>query len=118
MKIFLVVLAEILLTLLFVLFAANNYDGIIQFTCPIDKQLYTISYVTFAAITYMIGGLSTVLIYTAINITEGRTISAYKKEREKNTIETAEKDDKIKALENKVKTLEKALDSVIKPNDK
>lgn len=117
MKILLVILTEILLTLLFVFFASHNYNGTFQYTCPFDHQVYTISYVTFAAITYLIGGLSTVLIYAIINIADERKLSAYKKDREKNSITSAEKDDQIKALENKVKTLEKALDSVIKKEE-
>ncbi len=117
MKIFIVVLTEVLLVLLFLFFASSNYDGVFQYTCPFDKQLYTVSYVTFAAITYLIGGLSTVFIYAVVNITESRALTAYKKEHEKNSISQNEKDDKIKALENKVKTLETALDNVIKKEE-
>ena len=117
MKILLIILTEILLTLLFIFFASHNYNGTFQYECPFNHQVYTVSYVTFAAITYLIGGLSTVLIYAIINIADTRKLSAYKKEREKNSITSAEKDDKIKSLESKVKTLEKALDTAIKKEE-
>ena len=52
------------------------------------------------------------------DIAEQDKLKAYKKEREKNSISGAEKDSEIAALENKVKTLETALDSLIKKDNK
>ncbi|MBQ2644909.1 hypothetical protein IJG14_04970 [bacterium] len=114
MRILLVLLTEILLTLIFVYFASNYYNGEINYVCPFDNKEYSITYVHFAAITYLIGGISTLLIYAILNITDNKTILAYKKEREKHSVDSAEKDGQIKALENKIKTLETALDNVIK----
>lgn len=117
MKITFVLLAEVLLTLLFVFFASGHYNGTFNFTCPIDKQLYTISYIKFAAITYLAGGITTVLIYMILDIADQRKLNAYKNEREKNSVASAEKDSHIQALENKIKTLESALDNVLKNKD-
>lgn len=116
-KIVLVLLTEILLTLLFVFFASNHYEGIISFTCPFDKQIYVISYVKFAAVTYLAGAISTLVIYMLFNISEKNTLSAFQKEREKHSVISAEKDNMIEALENKVKTLESALKNVINHNE-
>jgi Na+/melibiose symporter-like transporter len=115
MKIFIVVLAEILLALLFLLFASNYGDGIVTLSC--NGAEHTISYQLFAAIVYLIGGISTILVYTVIDISETRKLAAYKKDREKTSVANEEKDSKISALENQVKTLEAALDSVIKKEE-
>ena len=117
MKIFLVILVEILLALIFMLSISKNYDGIIEFMCPFNNTLYSVSYSFFAATVYFIGGLTTILIYAVFNFTESRTINAYKKAHEKSEISHAEKDNKIQSLENKVKTLEIALENVLKNNN-
>ena len=117
MKIFLVLLVEILLALIFMLFVSKNYDGIFEYICPFNKQVYTVSYAHFASIIYLIGGLTTIVMYALFNYSEAKTISAYKKAQEKSEISHAEKDSKILSLENKVKTLETALDNVLKNND-
>lgn len=116
-KIVLVLLTEILLTLLFVFFASNHYDGIVTITCPVDKQVYDISYVKFAAVTYLTGAISTLIIYMLFNISTKNTMNEIKKEREKHSVAAAEKDSLIAALENKVKTLETALNSIIENKD-
>ncbi len=117
MKIFLVLLSEILLALLFIYFASNNYTGEIKFENPVTTHLITITYVHFAAITYFIGSISALILYAIFSLTEKNPKDAYKKEREQNSIDAAEKDNTIQALENKVKTLEKALENVIKPDE-
>jgi len=116
MKIFLVLLVEILLALVFMLFISSNYDGVLEYTCPFNKQHYEVSYAYFASIIYLVGGLTTIFMYAIFNLSEAKTISAYKKAHEKNEIAHAEKDSKILSLENKVKTLETALDNVLKSN--
>lgn len=118
MKIFLVLLVEILLALIFMLFVSKNYDGIFEYTCPFNKQLYSVSYAHFASVIYLIGGLTTIVMYALFSFSETKTINAYKKSHEKNEIAHAEKDSKILSLENKVKTLETALDNVLKNKNK
>lgn len=114
MKIFLVLLVEILLALIFMLFMSNNYTGVFEYTCPFNKHVYSVQYSHFAAIIYLIGGLTTIFIYAIFSISESKTIAAYKKAHEKSEISHAEKDSKILSLENKVKTLETALNNIIK----
>jgi len=117
MKIFLVLLVEILLALLFMLFVSQNYNSMFEYTCPFDKHLYSVSYVHFATVIYLIGALTTIILYAIFSYAETRALKAYKKEHEKSEISHAEKDNKIISLENKVKTLETALDNVLKKND-
>ncbi|MCR5261323.1 MAG: hypothetical protein K6C94_05740 [Candidatus Gastranaerophilales bacterium] len=117
MKITFVLLAEILLTLLFLYFAAGHYNGTLSLTCPFNNQLYTFSYIKFAALAYLAGGITTVLIYMILDIADQRKLKAFKNEREKNKVAEAEKDSQIEALENKIKTLESALDNVLKNKD-
>ena len=117
MKITFVLLAEILLTLLFLFFASGHYGGTISYTCPIDGHLYTISYMKFTALAYLAGGITTILIYMILDIADQRKLKAFKTEREKNSVASAEKDSHIEALENKIKTLESALDNVLKNKD-
>lgn len=114
MKIILVILAEILLALLFVLFVSSNYINGIEYICPITKQVYTIEYSQFAALIYIIGGFSILILYAIFSYSESKTIAAYKRAHENSEIANAEKDSKILSLENKIKTLETALDNVLK----
>jgi len=118
MKIFLVLLVEILLALVFMLFVSQNYNSMFEYTCPFDKHLYTVSYVHFATIIYLIGALTAIIMYIFFSYGETRALKAYKKEHEKSAISNAEKDNKIISLENKVKTLETALGNLLKKKEK
>lgn len=114
MKIFLVILAEILLALVFILFLSSNYINGVEYVCPFTKQVYTIQYSHFAALIYIIGGLSILILYAIFSYSESKTIAAYKRAHENSEIANAEKDSKILSLENKIKTLETALDNILK----
>lgn len=84
----------------------------------LNGQIYNVPYPYLLTAVWIIGTINMGLIsFNVASMKESKKISAYKKEYEKNSVEYAEKDDIIKALENKVKTLEAALESVIKKND-
>ena len=119
MKLLIVLLVEVIAVAVYVMLFADNFSGTLTYTCPFDKNMYTVTYINFAAAAFMAGCVTTLLIYLFMNISEQRVLNAYKKEREKNSVNTAEKDSQIKALENKIKTLETALNSVLnKEEDK
>lgn len=88
-----------------------------NYICPTDGMEYQTNYAIFAVAVSLFTVIETVILYVIFDMTEQQTLKAYKKEREKNCISEAEKDNKIQALENKIKTLETALNSVIKKNN-
>lgn len=88
-----------------------------NYTCPFNGMEYQTNYAVFAAAICLFTVFETIVLYMIFDMAEQQTLKAYKKEREKNSISEAEKNSKIQELENKIKTLETALDSVIKKNN-
>lgn len=90
------------------------YTGGVNFTCPISHEKYHVSYALLVSGIYFCSVLYTSILYMFLDFADMNKLKAYKKEYEKNAVSKEEKDSQIKALENKVKTLEVALDNMIK----
>lgn len=88
------------------------------YTCPFDGQKYQTTFAIMISVIYLAGVIYSTILHMLFDIAEQNKLKAYKKEHEKNSITGAEKDSTIAALENKVKTLETALDSLIKKENK
>lgn len=113
-----ILLAEIL-TAVAIYFVLNAYMPMdFNYTCPIDKNEYHTTVAILITVVYVAGVVYSTVLHMFFDIAEQDKLKAYKKEREKNSISGAEKDSEIAALENKVKTLETALDSLIKKDTK
>lgn len=89
-----------------------------NYICPIDGKEYHTTIAVLITLVYLAGILYSTILHVFFDTAEQEKLKAYKKEREKNSISGAEKDSEIAALENKVKTLETALDSFIKKENK
>lgn len=99
-------------------FFVNMYIPIsFNYICPIDGKEYQTTLAVYSAVIFMLCLMYVIVQYIVFDMAEQKTLKAYKKEYEKNSISEAEKDSKIQALENKVKTLETALDNVLKNKD-
>lgn len=90
----------------------------LNYTCPFDGQEYQTTFAVLISVVYLAGVIYSTIFHIFFDMTEQNKLNAYKKEHEKNSITGAEKDSTIAALENKVKTLETALDSLIKKENK
>lgn len=113
-----IVLGEIL-TAVVIYFVFNTYMPMdFNYTCPFDGNEYHTTVAILITVVYLAGVVYSTILHMFFDITEQDKLKAYKKEREKNSISGAEKDSEIAALENKVKTLETALDSLIKKDNK
>ena len=100
-------------------FALNTYMLMdFAYTCPFDGNEYHTTVAILVTVVYLAGVVYSTILHMFFDIAEQDKLKAYKKEREKNSISGAEKDSEIAALENKVKTLETALDSLIKKDNK
>lgn len=118
MKKHLTILAVQICLAAIIYFAVGNFiPECFNYTCPFNGGEYQTNYAVFAAAICLFTVFETIILYMIFDMAERETLKAYKKEREKNCISEAEKDSKIQALENKIKTLETALDSVIKKNN-
>lgn len=114
MKLFIGLIVESILFFVVLLAVIGNMD-MIAVKNILNGQVYNVFYPYLTASLWVAGVINMGLIaFNISNLKESKKISAYKKEYEKNSVAYAEKDDIIKALENKVKTLETALDSVLK----
>lgn len=90
----------------------------LNYTCPFDGQEYQTTLAILISVVYIAGVVYSTILHIIFDIAERNKLKAYKKEYEKNSITGAEKDSTIAALENKVKTLETALDSLIRKENK
>ncbi len=90
----------------------------ISYTCPFDGAEYQTTLAILISVVYIAGVIYSTMWHIVFDIAENNKLKAYKKEYEKNSITGAEKDSTIAALENKIKTLETALDSVIRKGNK
>lgn len=88
-----------------------------NYTCPFNGAEYQTNYAIFATALCLFTVFETIVLYMIFDMAEQQTLKAYKKEREKNSISEAEKNSKIQELENKIKTLETALENIIKKNN-
>lgn len=93
------------------------YAGGVNVICPISHEKYYISYALLISGIYAVSVLYTAILYIFLDFSDANKLKAYKREYEKNSVSKEEKDSQIKALENKVKTLEAALDSIIKKDN-
>lgn len=113
-----ILLVEILTAVAFY-FALNTFMPMdFNYTCPINGKEYHTTVAILITVVYLLGMLYSSVLHMFFDVAEQDKLKAYKKEREKNSISGAEKDSEIAALENKVKTLETALDSLIKKENK
>lgn len=115
----LIILLIEILTAVAIYFVLNSYMPMdFNYTCPIDGKEYHTTVAILITAVYLAGVIYSTILHMFFDIAEQDKLKAYKKEREKNSISGAEKDSEIAALENKVKTLETALDSLIKKENK
>lgn len=100
-------------------FALNTYMPMdFTYTCPFDGKEYQTTIAILITTVYLASVVFSTILHMLTDVAEQNKLKAYKKEHEKNSISGAEKDSVIAALENKVKTLETALDSLIKKENK
>ncbi len=117
MKIFAVTFVESVLFFIFLLILVGNSDKI-NLQCIITQKTYTLDFPIIVAVAWFLGFIEMLIFQILfLKTREKQKITAYKKQYEKNAVSEAEKDNQIKALENKVKTLETALESVLKKNN-
>lgn len=115
----LIILLSEILTAVAVYFAISAFMPMdFNYTCPINGKEYHTTFAILISTIYLISEMYATILHMFFDIAEQDKLKAYKKEREKNSISGAEKDSEIAALENKVKTLETALDSLIKKENK
>lgn len=115
----LIVLLVEILTAVAIYFVLNTYMPMdFNYTCPFDGKEYQTTFAILISAAYIVSVVYATILHMLSDITEHGKLKAYQKEREKNSISGAEKDSVIAALENKVKTLETALDSLIKKENK
>ncbi len=88
------------------------------YTCPFDGKEYQTTLAVLLTVVYLFSVFYATILHMFFDMAEQAKLKAYKKEYEKNSISEAEKDSQITALENKVKTLETALENVLKNNNK
>ena len=84
------------------------------YTCPFDGKEYQTTFAILISAVYIVSVVYATILHMIFGVAEQGKLKAYQKEREKNSISGAEKDSEIAALENKVKTLETALENLIK----
>ena len=107
----LIILLGEILTAVAIYFGLNAYMPMdFNYTCPFDGKEYQTTFAILISAVYIVS----VVYATIFGAAEQGKLKAYQKEREKNSISGAEKDSEIAALENKVKTLETALENLIK----
>lgn len=117
MKFYLGILIEAILFFMFLLIAESSVE-ILKLKCIISGKIYSVPFAYIVGAAWLLGMTGMFVLQSMVlKNAELKKLSDYKKQYEKKSIEKDEKDDKIKALENKVKTLETALDSVIKKNN-
>lgn len=89
------------------------------YTCPFDGKEYQTTLAVLLTVVYLFSVFYATILHMLFDMAEQAEMKAYvKKEYEKMSISKNEKDSQITALENKVKTLETALENVLKNNNK
>ena len=114
-----IVLGEIL-TAVAIYFVFNTYMPMdFNYTCPFDGKEYQTTLAVLLTVVYLFSVFYATILHMLFDMAEQTEMKAYvKKEYEKMSISKNEKDSQITALENKVKTLETALENVLKNNNK
>ncbi len=107
MGIFCTILA-ILITV-FVLMIGQYNDTIINITVMYLEKSYNVSFLVWNLIVYSLGILSGVLLMLASFFEVRNNCSKLRKKYDKASINSENSDERIKILENKIKTLEAAL---------
>ena len=114
-----ILLGEIL-TAVAIYFGLNAYMPMdFNYTCPFDGKEYQTTLAVLLTVVYLFSVFYATILHMLFDMAEQAEMKAYvKKEYEKMSISKNEKDSQITALENKVKTLETALENVLKNNNK
>lgn len=111
----LIILLGEILTAVAIYFVLNAYMPMdFDYTCPFDGKEYQTTFAILISAVYIVSVVYATILHMIFGAAEQGKLKAYQKEREKNSISGAEKDSEIAALENKVKTLETALENLIK----
>ncbi|MGN0015186.1 MAG: hypothetical protein ACI37T_07185 [Candidatus Gastranaerophilaceae bacterium] len=114
MKFYLGIFIESILFFMFLLMAESSVE-ILKLKCIFTGKIYSVPFACTVFAAWLLGMLGMFILQSMVfkNI-ESKKLADYKKQYEKNSVSQEEKDSQIKALENKVKTLEAALDNMIK----
>ncbi len=100
--------------MIIVLTVANFNDMVLNISLPYTAYAYEISLLVLSLIVFALGILGGVLLMLSSFFDKSARYSKLKKEYEKTSISALDNGDTVKILENKIKTLEAALEAALK----